>query len=589
MKGKIFPRNLTARAAHPVTGNPASSRMESAVGNCFPGLEFDIRALDRRFFPGLVFNFQSVIGSPPAGRQGAELLYVDLSTETMLSGESQEDWVKELLAAFGGDAGSALAAGTWYLHFVEQAGRRIDMYEYVGYQDATYPVPYEGETVWWFIRMLKADQPVTIGLTQRENGVPTGSVVQLTGYRRRYTGDTGVFDVVYQPGEMTAAMCSPWTHDFRDCTCHYWASNHPDVILAPAEGERIPDGTTTAIEATTFVDWERKDDTASGNAGAASTIDAARPFRFDPYEINTQWHHLDFVVENKQVDGAYQPHPVETGEPLQSLTTVVEKLEGKLAPTELTLMIEYLYALFSLQDPDRVDTSTWPTLPDDLRFARQFLTLVAVGEMMHLRWANQLLWELDSLGEYPSGKHYRPVVELAKSVPQGASGTTIIERKPELRALTLDVLREFVFVERPGGIVDHGYADVVASLEEHDATQPLAEIATRIDTDGMQHYQRFRDMLRVLSAYEDGSQTPPYLRNLRTGNRNDTGLALRTFDEIIVEVRASFAASAAGNPSRAEARVKRSRTLMRTLLAEGERLAASGIGIPFLEASTLSG
>src|SRR4051794_34912163 len=54
---KIFPRNLTAQAAYLVPGNPVVTRPEDAVANCFPGLELDIRNLDRRFFPGLVFNF----------------------------------------------------------------------------------------------------------------------------------------------------------------------------------------------------------------------------------------------------------------------------------------------------------------------------------------------------------------------------------------------------------------------------------------------------------------------------------------------------------------------------------------------------
>ena len=57
MNQKIFPRNLTARAAVTIAGNPVTTRLESGVGNCFPGLEFDHRNLDRRFFPGLIFNF----------------------------------------------------------------------------------------------------------------------------------------------------------------------------------------------------------------------------------------------------------------------------------------------------------------------------------------------------------------------------------------------------------------------------------------------------------------------------------------------------------------------------------------------------
>ena len=48
---KIFPRNLTALAEYLVPGNPVITRPEDAVANCFPGLEIDIRNLDRRFFP----------------------------------------------------------------------------------------------------------------------------------------------------------------------------------------------------------------------------------------------------------------------------------------------------------------------------------------------------------------------------------------------------------------------------------------------------------------------------------------------------------------------------------------------------------
>ena len=57
MTTRIFPRNLTARAAVQIVGNPVTTRLESGVGNCFPGLEFDHRNLDRRFFPGLIINF----------------------------------------------------------------------------------------------------------------------------------------------------------------------------------------------------------------------------------------------------------------------------------------------------------------------------------------------------------------------------------------------------------------------------------------------------------------------------------------------------------------------------------------------------
>src|SRR5262245_42997491 len=65
---KLLPRNVAAfrrgrpaaRAARIVTGNPVSTRLESAVGNCFPGLECDLRNLERRFFPFLEVDFVPV-------------------------------------------------------------------------------------------------------------------------------------------------------------------------------------------------------------------------------------------------------------------------------------------------------------------------------------------------------------------------------------------------------------------------------------------------------------------------------------------------------------------------------------------------
>jgi len=38
---------------HLVAGNPISTRLEAGIGNCFPGLECDLRNLERRFFPYL--------------------------------------------------------------------------------------------------------------------------------------------------------------------------------------------------------------------------------------------------------------------------------------------------------------------------------------------------------------------------------------------------------------------------------------------------------------------------------------------------------------------------------------------------------
>src|SRR5436190_19621102 len=67
---KLLPRNATAlrktqdstRAPRLVAGNSVATRLESGVGNCFPGLECDLRNLERRFFPFLEIDIESQTG-----------------------------------------------------------------------------------------------------------------------------------------------------------------------------------------------------------------------------------------------------------------------------------------------------------------------------------------------------------------------------------------------------------------------------------------------------------------------------------------------------------------------------------------------
>ena len=58
---KLLPRNVSAvrrgrdpaNATRMIVGNSVSTRLESGIGNFFPGLECDLRNLERRFFPFL--------------------------------------------------------------------------------------------------------------------------------------------------------------------------------------------------------------------------------------------------------------------------------------------------------------------------------------------------------------------------------------------------------------------------------------------------------------------------------------------------------------------------------------------------------
>jgi hypothetical protein len=580
------PINQAARAAtiagpaypEPVLGNPASSLMESGVGNCYPGLEFDLRQLDVRFFPGLVFEFLGIEPSGPDGTQGVRLVYADVESDSLLAGNAP--WMATLKKELNGPAGAALSGGTWYLHSIEQHGRRIDLYDFNVFQNATLLTPYEGETCWWVIRGIEADADLTIALTQRDpTGQPSGSLVVLHGQRRRFLDAEGMIPDVYRPGELTASMCSPWTHDFRDCACQYWASNHPDVVLGPVSDPALPDGTSAGdpAQAVTFRDWLRRRGPAR-DVSAPVTLEQARPDDYDPFEINLRWEELEFVLQGIETDGTpRKPQKPGPGKPYKDTQEVIRDLEGELAPLEFTLSMVYLYACFSLRAPEEVteaERRTWTGLADDLRAARQFIMSVALSEMTHMRWVNQMLWMMDRAGLYPKGRHYQPVVgPVPKRARVGAK---------RLGGATPERIGEFVSVERPDASLDREYAGLVTYLRHHAGDFPvgLFELAVRIDSDGLQHYQKFRDTELILSRYEPSL----YLRKITLADPADPAVetALRLVEEIVAATREGYAAEHKDDMPRAEACLLRARAAMRSFQAEAEQLAGvRGLGIPF--------
>ncbi|SMX50664.1 ferritin-like domain-containing protein [Maliponia aquimaris] len=581
--------------AEPILGNPVSSLMDSGVGNCFPGLEFDVRQLDVRFFPGLVFEFLGVTPAGPDGTQGARLVYADPAGDPVIADHFTADgpaWVSALKRQFAGPQGAALGAGTWYLHFVEQDGKRIVLYGQSLYQNAVVLTPYEGETAWWIIRLIEPDKPLTIGLTQRAaDGSPTGVPVVLTGQRRRFLDDEGMIDPVYHPGELTSSMCSPWTHDFRDCACHYWASNHPDVVLGEVDDpQQMLDNRTDRddpAQAVTFIDWMRRRHEPLKDVSARTTLPKARPDRYDPYEINLHWQELDFVLQGQETDGTPAGPPMLRLVRYESLEKMVTDLSTRLAGLELTLALEYLYAFFSLRQPDEVtpaEEATWPGLREDLRAARQLILSVALSEMTHLRWVNQTLWLIHNA--YPHLGPYKPCLSAAVSVSETDPKDPDKERtRPRLlRRATPEVLQDFVDVERPGGHLDTEYVNLVGMLRDSKEPFPegLYQLAVRIDSDGMQHYQKFRDVKRILAPYS--AREALYLRPIEPGEPTSDEVMpaldrIRTALDALAEAYAIEAAL--GDMPRANAKVREAREAMHDLNAIALDLARRNIGVPF--------
>lgn len=572
MSGSPFrPRNRTARAAH-VVGNPASARLDAAVGNCFPGLELDVRNLDGRFFPGLLFRIVAAPLAPlpgtPANEGGARLVVVDWQNDPMLSERSTVPWVQTLLAQLSGTIGNALSQGRWYLSWVGQGGKRISTVQ----PDGT---PYDGKPVWRFIRSLSVDEPLSIGLTRRDAAAPE---IVLSGYRRRYTDDNGVISTVFEPGELTQSLCNPWQHDFRDCACYYWASNHPDVVIGSSarNTDGQPDDATTAL---TSLDWLRRDRTPAGEVGVPDTRSAARADQIDHFEINWRWQELAFVIGGREIGHVYAPPPPQPAKPYKDAAELIHELRSHLASMEITLAVQYLYSLFTLRAPDEVPPDRWSTMRDDLLNVRQSLTIVAVSEMTHLRWVNQLLWELDRAGFYPSGEHYEPIVTPDASQPIGHGR----QHQPRLQPLNFEALDEYVRVERPGGPLDRAYARCVATLHQPEYPKHLGELAVKIDTDGTQHWERFREMHRVLSAYRH-ARPLPYLREVKLGTQEQTKGALAFYESLRASLAGAYRHEAAGRFAEAQAAITTARHTMDQLNREAEALAARGIGVPFFAA-----
>jgi hypothetical protein len=581
---KVFPRNLTARAAYRVAGNPVVTRPEDAVANCYPGLELDVRNLDRRFFPGLVFEFvaRSDVGAPytESERYGALLSYVDVYGDPDL--QLDTDVARDLLNQLQ----NLDFSGQWYLDWVEQAGKRIrmswlrpDPTREDPERRQTHPTPLDGLYVWRLVRSLEPG-PISIGLARRDKV----SEVTLHGWRRRYTDpSTGVVNAAYQPGELLQSLCSPWTHDFRDCACHYWASNHPDVVLGEVlPGEpTLPDGRSTdPIRGTMPLDWLRAERRRDLAGGAYNTIPKNRPFQYDHFQINHDWQKLAVVLQDQEIDSVYMPRLADTARPYSSPAELGQVVREQLAPLEMALAIEYLYACFSIRGVDEVDRVNWPTMADDVVFMRHYLLLTAQSEMLHLRWANELLWHLYEARLIPS---YEPVLEPALQIP---APTQSGFRPRALAALTPEVADGFVFIEDPNGFIDTTYGRVIATLRQPEYPPHLVDLSARVAADGMEHFSRFKDIRSLLRTYDGAKPPNPYLRSIKVGTPEQAEKALQRYESIRVDLKEGYSDEARGQPVASGKPVTQARQTMLELYGIAEKLAKNKIGIPFWPETT---
>lgn len=467
---KLIPRNVAAlrrgqnqqNAARLVAGNPVSTRLETGVGNCFPGLECDLRNLERRFFPFLEVNIE--------GRVNIRVISVDtVGVQAAASSGQLPATAASVYQQIAGDLASNLR---WRITQIRGTFGPLGINTIVV---ANLGLPSTGPNrlppdAWTAIRLLTEGTEVQLTLAR-------GNVTRtLTANRARYLDDNGALASMFLPGELSQSLCSPWAHDFRDCGCFYWAANHPDIALPP-----LPTPPPNVPEINTSVPWQRADRTLT-TLPIPATSDSPAELRY--HQINVEWQALNFVLEGRELVGPYQP-----GTFAANLFATKEELVENLrfaAGVELAVIHEYLAAAFSLKV-----TGLTPALRDDVVAARAELIRVAASEMRHLRAVNDVVLALTgSVG-------FTPALRVAAQIPGAIPGTF---RDVEARAATPQVIQDFIELERPSVSVDGLYARILATLER-DGTNDMEQTIRSVMAEGENHFQTFGFIQEWLGAH----------------------------------------------------------------------------------------
>src|ERR1700722_11989300 len=516
---KIFPPNLTARPDYIVTGNPSNSRPEAGVDNCYPGLEFDQRNLDQRFFPGLVFYFHRA--------DGARLIEATLLDTQRQAGINFGD-LDAVPYYIWGIVGRFLVEtpDPSMLGCTSQAGmevwRRVHDLLPGPVAIALGPAPGLGSA-------LDDDMKAALNATYAAVGnagparyavlkKPDGSVkcIVLAELRARYLDDFGVIEpAAYHPGDITKTMCAPWMYDFRDCYCFYWSSNKPDIVNVPdKDGEAKP-----------YVNFLRKVDDRTEDP----------PFDIDFYKKTengklVQRREFELTYQN-MVEGWWQKLPGVPGdtesvdsvaEPVSAPAEVAKVLEFSdvvreltyLATVEHALTVEYLYAYYSI---NRGAGS--PETARRIEAAANQVFAIAVDEMRHLMWANLALYQLGAAASVGRAKRIGEPPDPARNGRKQLTGVEIdyLDKPFSLNPLTRETLDWFIDVEAPSKEINHGldgmYVYVLERLRFGEGI-PNAEILVPliklIIDEGHGHWERFTRIKQTL----DGISEQTYLRAL---------------------------------------------------------------------------
>jgi hypothetical protein len=129
---------------------------------------------------------------------------------------------------------------------------------------------------------------------------------------------------------------------------------------------------------------------------------------------------------------------------------------------------------------------------------------VAVSEMLHLRWVNDVI-----RARAPAGP-FEPALRVASQLPAPTGGTAVVAESPA-DPQTID---RFIDLERPSITVDGLYSRILATLQNEEQRQSIRAIMA----EGEDHYRTFRFIREWLGRHQPGTYLRPNLTRAPAGH-----------------------------------------------------------------------
>ena len=219
---QIKPSNLSAQLSYRARGNPPNSLPETAISNCFPGLEFDFRNIWRRILVGIVIvenNNYVIEAEDPA--------FKDLLHHRLLRIDGNDVVTRTFgpISPRGGPRDLATSQSN-PVAFMEWSNTIAKI------------LTKQGQKVRCEFTKEASDLEVLLPADSKDLLVREMELRRIFEHVKvdgKETIQAVLAADLVKPGELSQGLCSPWQNDYRECACYYWAASRPDYInVVPA-------------------------------------------------------------------------------------------------------------------------------------------------------------------------------------------------------------------------------------------------------------------------------------------------------------------------------------------------------------------